>query len=131
MARAAAAAAAVVLLVLAPARPARAEQLDADQVLAIAAEAFGPAVAPFATRVARCESGYDTNARGGGVWVDGVYRRYDGLWQIDWSLHAWRIPVIYGEWRDPGDPRVQAAVAAHIAATDGWGAWPVCSRRAA
>lgn len=91
-----------------------------EAVVDLAERHFPAGTAEYATRIAWCESSFNPNAD--------TNPPYIGLWQIDPALHGWRTVAIYGRWRSLYEPEVNAAVAAHILADQGWGAWPVCSR---
>lgn len=69
--------------------------------------------------LARCESGGNPRAVGGGG-------RYFGAFQF--SLGAWRGAGMSGNPVDY-DYGTQVAVAQRIQARSGWGQWPACARR--
>lgn len=98
-----------------------AEQLNDDQIWQIVAESFPEDQVAKAVAVAWCESSFDAAAR--------APYGYQGLFQIDPWLHGWRAEALFGPGASLDDPRVNAAVAAHIWAESGWRPWPVCGRR--
>lgn len=69
--------------------------------------------------LARCESGGNPRAVGGGG-------RYFGAFQF--SLGAWRAAGMSGNPVDY-DYGTQVAAAQRLQARSGWGQWPYCSRR--
>lgn len=94
------------------------------------AEAFPSWAVPSFVRIARCESGFDPEARSHG-W-DRIWGRYDyrGILQIEAGLHQVRADRLFGPGADLYDPWVNAHVAAEIFAEAGFGAWPWCRRHA-
>lgn len=99
--------------------PAHADTLDRAAVVSLAAETFGPEVAEYVANIARCESSYRTA-------VDTNWP-YVGLLQIDATLWTGTSLRLFGSG-DFTDPRVNMKMAAWIANTYGFSAWPVCSR---
>jgi soluble lytic murein transglycosylase-like protein len=119
--RALATSVAVVGLTLGAVGTAAAEQLNEDQIWAVAAEAFPGDQVEKAVAVAWCESRFDAEAR--------APYGYLGLFQVDPWLHGWRAERRFGPGASLTDPRVNAAVAAELFAESGWRPWPVCGRR--
>jgi hypothetical protein len=70
-------------------------------------------------RVAQCESG--------GNWSINTGNGYHGGLQFD--PETWRSHGGQGQAEDAGKDE-QIAVAERVLESQGWGAWPVCSRRA-
>jgi hypothetical protein len=105
----------------------RGEVLERAEVEALAAASFGPELAGYVANIARCESTFDPNADRNWPYV--------GLLQIDPYLHAAHVAAVVGYPVDAVEaaallriPRVNLATAARIAAVQGFGAWPWCSR---
>jgi hypothetical protein len=105
----------------------RSGRLERAEVEAIAAEAFGPELAPKVASVVRCESTYDAGADGNWPYV--------GLLQVHPVIHQARLERVVGHPVTPDearllltDPVLNLAVSALILRDQGWGAWPVCGR---
>src|SRR5262245_46762406 len=107
--------------------PVASQSLPEDLITEMAGATFPPEVSAWVARIAWCESrwqpGVDTN------WP------YVGLMQVDYRLHAWRLPALMGrpvtvaESHDLlQDPWINLWVANQIRLDQGWSAWPVCSR---
>ena len=96
---------------------ARAERIAADAARKLAQPVTIPADVWGA--LARCESGGNPRAVGGGG-------RYFGAFQF--SLGSWRSVGMSGNPVDY-DYATQAAAAQRLQARSGWGQWPHCARR--
>lgn len=106
---------------------ARGGRLEREEVVALAAETFGPALAERVAGVVRCEStnhpGADTNPP------------YVGLMQVDPYIHAGKVGRVVGYPVTPReaawllrDPRINLEVSVLIWQESGWSAWPWCGR---